>query len=342
MTVRTMTIKAGNTVISDAEFAISDGGKTLTLKKSGLAADAYAVIRQAVSVELKNVKLDNGTVDGSKTVTLTAYDLTGWNSTAASTSITLDTQKPELEKGVFAAGYTNSYYQPSINVYPHANGESATGVTINYGTQESPLNVPTFYTATTYKTDYYQYNGEVSKYNNTVSKDFVHGAVLGIHAKDNIMLGGYNRTKTFLYYYKYTDSDTAFSKTEADILASNNNPVQDINSNRQPSGATAQSASLWFGFDEGKYSAVIVDEAGNVSAPFHFAIVRDVEKPAKEWGSGSNADSLNNRVLLQMPDTSANIFTNSAVSAANYTDFPRFYAVKSWWNSKRTNIKFKN
>lgn len=333
----TMTIKVGDTVISDAEFALSNDGKTLTLKKTGLANDVYAVIRQAVSIELKNVKLDNGTTDGSKSVTLTAYDLTGWSSIAASTSITLDTQKPELEKGVFAAGYTNSYYQPSINVYPHANGESATGVTINYGTQESPLNVPTFYTATTYKTDYYQYNGEVSKYNNTVSKDFVHGAVLGIHAKDNIMLGGYNRTKTFLYYYKYTDSDTAFSKTEADILASNNNPVQDINSNRQPSGATAQSASLWFGFDEGQYSAVIVDEAGNVSAPFHFAIVRDVEKPAKEWGSGSNADSLNDRVLLQMPDASANIFTNSAVSPANYTDFPRFYAV----NGSNYNIRTK-
>ena len=327
----TMTVKVGDTAISDAEFALSDDGKTLTLKKTGQASNVYAVIRQAVSVELKNVKLDNGTTDGSKPVTLTAYDLTGWSSIAASTSITLDTHVPELEKGVFTAAYTPSsaaYYQPSINVYPHVNGESATGVPIDYGTETYQKDIPTFYTATTYKTGYYQYNGQVSSSSSSVNTSFDHGAVLGIRGKDNIRLGGWTRAKTFLYYYKYSNSDTLFSKTEEDILGSSN-PTEDINSNRSPGGTgnSATGTTLWFGFDEGKYSAVIVDEAGNVSAPFHFAIVRDVEKPAKEWGSGSNADSLNNRVLLQKPDASANIFTNSAVSAANYTDFPRFYAV---------------
>ena len=330
----TITVKdSSGTVIPNVEFVLSDDGKTLTLKKTGQNTDDHAVIRQAVSVELKNVQLDNESTNGSHTVTLKAYDLTGWASTASSTSITLDTDKPALEKGVFAANYTNSsaaYYQPSINVYPHANGESATGVTINYGTQESPKNVPTFYTATTYNSGFYQYNGEVSSSSSSLNKSFTHGAVLGIRGKDNISLGGWNRAKTFLYYYKYSNSDTLFSKTEADILGSTN-PTLDINNkgnnNNQPTGNnTATGTTLWFGFDEGKYSAVIVDEAGNCSDVFHFAVVQDTDKPDKEWGSGNNADSLNERVLLQMPDNSAKAYTNSAVVVAERTDFPTFNA----------------
>ena len=319
----TMTIKAGNTVISDAEFAISDGGKTLTLKKSGLAADVYAVIRQAVSVELKNVKLDNGNVDGSKTVTLTAYDLTGWNSTAASTSIILDTHVPELEKDVFAANYTTDYYKPAINVYPHANGEISSGVLINYGTESAPVNVPTFYTATTYKAGYYQVNGEVSSSSSAPAvTDFIHGAVLGIRAKDNIMLGGWIREKTFLYYYKYSGSETPFTKTEEEILAGTNDD-EDINNKRNPAGNSATSTSLWFGFDEGKYSAVIVDEAGNVSTPFHFAVVRDVTKPSKT--------DLNERVLLQMPESSAKAYKNGSVVTSDdfYTSFKAYELTSS-------------
>ncbi len=327
----TITVKdSSGTVIPNVEFALSADGKTLTLKKTGQATDVYAVIRQAVSVELKNVQLDNASTNGSHTVTLKAYDLTGWDSTAASTSITLDTEKPALEKGVFAANYTNSsaaYYQPSINVYPHANGETAEGVSINYDGKS----VPTFYTATTYKTGYYQVNGEVSSSSSAPAvTNFVHGAVLGIRGKDNIRLGGWTRAKTFLYYYKYSSTDAPFSKTESGILGSTN-PEFDINNkgnnNNQPTGNnTATGTTLWFGFDEGKYSAVIVDEAGNCSDVFHFAVVRDVEKPAKEWDSGSNADSLNKRVLLQMPDASANVFTNSDVAVANYSDFPDFNA----------------
>lgn len=307
----TITVKdSSGTVIPNVEFALSDDGKTLTLKKTGQASDVYAVIRQAVSVELKNVQLDNATTNGSHPVTLKAYDLTGWDSIAASTSITLDTEKPALEKGVFTANYTNvTYYKPDINVYPHASDETATGVSINYGTESSPLNIPTFYTATTYKPDYYQYSGEVSKSNSSVDKDFEHGAVLGIRGKDNISLGGWTRAKTFLYYYKYTTSDTLFSKTEADILGSTN-PTLDINNkgnnNNQPTGNnTATGTTLWFGFDEGKYSAVIVDEAGNCSDVFHFAVVQDTTKPA-------NTD-LNERVLLQMPDSSAKAYKNGAV-----------------------------
>ena len=338
----TMTVKVGNSVISDAEFALSSDGKTLTLTKTGLGTNTYAVIRQSVSVELKNVKLDNGTTDGNKTVTLTAYDLTGWNSSAASTSIILDTQIPALEKGVFTANYTNSnvdYYKPNINIYPHADGESGKGKVINYGTESNPLNVYTFYTATTYRTGYYKYNGEVSASSSSLSKNFAHGAVLGIRGKDNIRLGGWTRAYTFLYYYKYSDSDTPFSKTESDILGSTN-PTLDINNkgnnNNQPNGDNSATATtLWFGFDEGKYSAVIVDEAGNTSKPFHFQVVRDVEKPLKEWGSGNNADNLNNRVLLQMPDDSAQAYTKKAPDASS--NFAEYTA--RWMNS--TSIRTK-
>ena len=345
----TMTIKAGNTVITDAEFALSDDGKTLTLKKTGQAADVYAVIRQAVSVELKNVQLDNATTNGLHTVTLKAYDLTGWDSTAASTSITLDTEKPALEKGVFAANYTNSsaaYYQPSINVYPHASGESATGVSINYGTETYQKDIPTFYTATTYKTSgYYQYKGQVSSSSSSVNTNFDHGAVLGIRAKDNIKLGGWTRAKTFLYYYKYTTSDTLFSKTEADILGSTN-PELDINNkgnnNNPPNGNNTETGTtLWFGFDEGKYSAVIVDEAGNCSNVFHFAVVRDVDQPKKSTITG-NANNLNERVLLQKPDASANIFTNSAVSIIRTSGgFPRFWGCGSDQDTMSANSSMK-
>lgn len=346
----TITVKdSSGTVLSNVEFALSADGKTLTLKKTGQATDVYAVIRQAVSVELKNVQLDNASTNGSHTVTLKAYDLTGWDSTAASTSITLDTEKPALEKGVFAANYTNSsaaYYQPSINVYPHASGESATGVPINYGTETYQKDIPTFYTATTYKTSgYYQYKGQVSSSSSSVNTDFDHGAVLGIRAKDDIRLGGWTRAKTFLYYYKYTTSDTLFSKTEADILGSTN-PTLDINNkgnnNNQPNGNNSQTATtLWFGFDEGKYSAVIVDEAGNCSDVFHFAVVRDVDQPKKSTTAG-NANNLNERVLLQKPDASANIFTNSAVSTIRTSDgFPRFWGCGSSQDTMSANSSMK-
>ena len=326
----TITVKdSSGTVIPGVEFTLSADGKTLTLKKTGQATDVYAVIRQAVSVELKNVQLDNASTNGSHTVTLKAYDLTGWDSTTVSTSITLDTEKPVLEKGVFAADYSKvNYYKASINVYPHANGETAEGVSINYDGKS----VPTFYTATTYKTGYYQVNGEVSSSSSAPAvTNFIHGAVLGIHAKDNIMLGGYNSDKTFLYYYKYSDTDTLFSKAEAEILASNNNPIEDIHQQRQPSGATAQSTSLWFGFDEGKYSAVIVDEAGNCSDVFHFAVVRDVTKPLN-----TGANKLNDRVLLQMPDANAQVYMKNAVSEASSSEFNRFYSYNASSSSIRT------
>ena len=333
----TITVKdSSGTVIPNVEFALSDDGKTLTLKKTGQNTNDHAVIRQAVSVELKNVQLDNASTNGSHTVTLKAYDLTGWASTASSTSITLDTDKPALEKGVFAANYTTAYYQPSINVYPHANGESATGVPINYGTETYQKDIPTFYTATTYKTGYYQVNGEVSSSSSAPAvTNFVHGAVLGIRGKDNIRLGGWTRAKTFLYYYKYTTSDTLFSKTEADILGSTN-PELDINNkgnnNNQPTGNnSATGTTLWFGFDEGKYSAVIVDEAGNCSDVFHFAVVRDVTKPLN-----TGANKLNDRVLLQMPDANAQVYTKNAVSEARSSEFNRFYSYNGSSSSIRT------
>lgn len=351
----TLTIKdSDGNVIPNVDFELSQDRKTLTLKKTNQTSGESAVIRQAVSVEIKNIQLTNPPANGTEHyVYLKAKDLVGWDSTATSDYIYYDTDKPALEKGVFAANYTNSsaaYYQPSINVYPHANGESATGVPINYGTETYQKDIPTFYTATTYKTSgYYQYKGQVSSSSSSVNTNFDHGAVLGIRAKDNIRLGGWTRAKTFLYYYKYTSNDTLndtlFSKTEADILTASN-PTLDINNkgnnNNQPNGNnTATGTTLWFGFDEGKYSAVIVDEAGNCSNVFHFAVVRDVDQPKKSTTAG-DANNLNERVLLQKPDASANIFTNSAVSIIRTSDgFPRFWGCGGTQDTMSANSSMK-
>ncbi len=318
-----VSMEVGSTEIQNIDCEISEDGKTLTLKKDDQTDSTInAVVKQAVNVTIKNVQLASAE-NKSQTVKLKVYDLTGLNSGVASASIILDTEAPALEKGVFAANYTNSsaaYYQPSINVYPHANGELATGVSIDY----SGKTVPTFYTATTYDSGKYQYNGEVSS-SSSLNKSFKHGAVLGFRAKDNISLSGWVRQKTFLYYIL----DDDFSKTEADILAGGTNNTWDIGTYRtartDSSGSSQTSAVLWFGFATGKYSAVIIDEAGNCSDVFHFAVVQDTTKPLKSTEKGNN-NNLNERVLLQMPDASANVFTNSAVTVANHSDFPTFHA----------------
>jgi hypothetical protein len=338
--VITMTTLDGTPIVCDGQAALtrelSNSNTVLTLKSSGSISYNY-VIRQAVKVKITNVQLDN-TVDGQQsTVTLTAYDLVGRANTPASDSIWYDISKPELEK-LFTANYVPSnatYYQPSINVYPHANSELATGVSIDYGTQERQKGIPTFYTATTYET------GKSISAGKVVTDSY--GAVLGVRGKDNVMLCGWSRAKTFIYYYKYSDTDTPFSKSKTAIIENNNNPLVDINNACKPNGDnTAQSTSLWLGFSEGKYSAVIVDEAGNVSEPFDFAVVKDITKPAKEWGSGNDADSLNARVLLQKPDASANIFTNSAVSTISTSDgFPRFWGCGSDQDTMSANSSMK-
>lgn len=338
--VITMTTLDGTPIVCNGQAALtrilSGSNKVLTLKSSGSISYNY-VIRQAAKVKITNVQLDN-TVDGQQsTVTLTAYDLVGRANTPASDSIWYDISKPELEK-LFTANYVPSnatYYQPSINVYPHANSELAKGVSIDYGTQERQKGIPTFYTATTYET------GKSISAGKVVTDSY--GAVLGVRGKDNVMLCGWSRAKTFIYYYKYSDTDTPFLKSKTDIIGNNNNPLVDINNVCKPNGDnTAKSTSLWLGFSEGKYSAVIVDEAGNVSEPFDFAVVKDITKPAKEWGSGNDADSLNARVLLQKPDASANIFTNSAVSIIRTSDgFPRFWGCGSDQDTMSANSSMK-
>ena len=344
--VISMTTIDGNEAVlcngSAIPFVLSEDKMTLTLKTTGTNAENY-VVRQAVKVTITNVELTNGiqsvTSGTEREVLLTAYDLIGRYNSAASDKIWFDNTPPELEK-IFTANYSSSsysgvpsYYVPTINVYPHANDENGTGVLINYGTE---TNVPTFYTATTYNTGFYQYNGQVSSSSSSLNTNFTHGAVLGIRAKDTTKLGGYftrkddTAPKTFLYY----SLDSNFSKTKSALLTSGTNLSSDKRGSRPT--ATDDSEALWFGFTTGKYSAVIVDEAGNCSEIFHFAVVQDTTKPVKEWGSGSNADSLNNRVLLQMPDNSAKAYTNSAITVANSNEFRRFWACSSSAYSIRT------
>ena len=316
----TMTIKVGNTPISDAEFELSSDGKTLTLKKTGQASNVYAVIRQAVSVELKNVKLDNGTTDGSKPVTLTAYDMTGWSSAAASYTIILDTGIPSIVgNGPFVANHKvgtspSYYYNPAINVYPHVSSDIETV----YGT---PVNsIPTFYTATSYSSSgVSQVNGQIS-----LSSPAQYGVVLGFRVTDIYKVRGYNNNDNFMYY----KADTNFSLTAEEILSGGTSLYYGSSNRIAPSAnytASQTNYALWFGFTPGNYSAVVLDSAGNVSNVFRFSVVQDTTKPAKSTTAG-NANNLNERVLLQMPDNSAKAYTNSAVVVAEKTDFPTFNA----------------
>ena len=219
--VITMTTLDGTPIVCDGQAALtrelSNSNTVLTLKSSGSISYNY-VIRQAAKVKITNVQLDNAVCDQEKTVTLTAYDLVGRANTAVSDSIWFDNKVPELVK-VFTANYTTTdapYYQPTINVYPHANGENTPNVILE-GTD-----YPTFYTATTCDPDFHQYNGQVSSSSTSLVKNIPYKAVLGIRAKDTLSLGGYaagpraglSESKTFLYYI----ADPDFSKTKSQIL----------------------------------------------------------------------------------------------------------------------------
>lgn len=305
-----ISMKVGTAEIQNLDFKISDDGKTLTLKKDGETNSAInAVVNQAVNVTFSNIQLASET-NASHSVSLKVYDLTGWESATSSASITLDTEKPEIVGGAFTANYSDSnasYYVPSVNVYPHPNGETAYGSSVNYGTTTSPILVPTFYTATTYFTGRGTENGQVK-----VNYESDYGAVLGFRATDNIRLLGYSRSTTFLYYC----SDTNFNKTAAEIISSSsNNPASDRNgkSSSTQTGNSATSSVLNFGIQCGKYSAVVVDEAGNVSDVFRFAVVKDTGEPA--------TTDLSNRVLFVRPDESSNVYRNATVAASSTNDF---------------------
>ncbi len=334
-----LNVKNGDTQIPFV-YEIEDNGYTLVLKKSGAASDIHAVVKQAVNVEIKNVHLDNPSEQGYKEVKITAKDLTGWASGTVSYYTYLDTQKPVLYR-IFAANYNDSnvpYYVPSVNVYPHAYQEDAVGIPVDFGTAASQKNVPTFYTATTYNSNYYQFSGQVSSTSEATSStpttNFTHGAVLGFHATDNIKLGGYVRSKTFLHYVQ----DDTFAKTTAsqilDVSEGTSvsstyrlNPARDINGangitsgNNATGPNSATNESLWFGIPTGKYSAVIVDEAGNCSDVFHFAVVQDTTKPDKD---------IQNRVLLERPDESYNIYRNTTVTTDTTTSYKAYDSTSS-------------
>ncbi len=282
----TLTLKdtAGN-VVPNVEFDITDNNTTLILKRTNQTADTYTVVRQAVSVELKNVELANPTANENHTVSVTAYDLTGRNAEAVSTSIILDTQVPTVAP-VFTAAYTKegSAYDASLNVYPHPNGENGTGVTRTFGDKS----IPTFYTKA-------KVDENESSYN----------AVLGIHASDNICLGGNVRPTTFLYYV----NDESFNMTLAQIIASNTkvNPETGINGNR------ANQTCLWFKFPVGKYSAVIADEAGNISSVFRFNVEADDTAPA--------VTDFAEHVLFERPNADSDVYRNTIAASTGSGEF---------------------
>ena len=282
----TLTLKdtAGN-VVPNVEFDITDNNTTLILKRTNQTADTYTVVRQAVSVELKNVELANPTANENHTVSVTAYDLTGRNAEAVSTSIILDTQVPTVAP-VFTAAFSKegSAYDASLNVYPHPNGENGTGITRTFGDKS----IPTFYTKA--KVD---------------ENDSSYNAVLGIHASDNICLGGNVRPTTFLYYV----NDDSFNMTLAQIIASNTkvNPETGINGNR------ANQTCLWFKFPVGKYSAVIADEAGNISSVFRFNVEADDTVPA--------VTDFADHVLFEQPNDGAKVYRNAIAASTASGEF---------------------
>ncbi|MBO4641048.1 MAG: hypothetical protein J5710_14975, partial [Treponema sp.] len=316
---------SGSGSISGIAFVLSEDNKTLTLKTND-AEPKNLVVRDAVKVTIKNVQLDNATSGDNKSVTVKVRDLIGRESPVATDDIWFDNTKPELYK-LFAANYSKDtstscpeYYKPAINVYPHADVENAEGVLANYGTESSPKNIPTFYTATTYNTDYtyYTYKGQLSRSSSSLLQDFTYGAVLGFHATDNTKLSGYvSAATTFLHYIQ----DDDFTKTASDILGTSinsgrKNPATDINNN-----TTRQYESLWFGIPTGHYSAVIVDEAGNVSDVFRFAVVKDTEKPT--------TTNLNDRVLFARPGEDYNVYRNTAAAPSDESAFENGFKASS-------------
>lgn len=271
--------------IPNVDFEISSDNRTLTLKRTNQASETYTVVRQAVTVELKNIELDNQTANENHTVSVTAYDLTGWSAETVSAIIMLDTKPPVLEKPVFTAAFTRegSAYNATLNVYPHPDGENGKGVSRTFGEKT----IPTFYTKA--KVD---------------DNDPTYNVVLGIRAKDNIILRGNESSTTFLYYIE----DNSFSKNVADILAGEKiNPETGINGNR------AQQTCLWFKFPVGKYSAVIADEAGNISSVFHFNVEADETVPA--------VNDFADHVLFEQPNDDSDVYRNAVPASTAAGEF---------------------
>ena len=315
-TTLSMVTQSGSYNIENRDFDISEDGRTLTLKKSGANADTYAVVKQAVKITINNVHLDNPQNQGLKEVYLSAEDLTGWSSTEVSNYIYLDTEGPKFDNNygpIFVANYTYSdYYKPAINVYPHVSSytEASHGEMLTV----SGKKVSAVYTATSYETTGVSLNkGEVS-----LTSGASYGAVLGIRATDNIRLRGYGSSNWFLKYVKYSNSENPFTKTTAAEILSTSS-VKSLSKSEcvtKPTASTTNnpdsetSCSYWFKFLEGKYSAVIFDDAGNCSDVFHFAVVKDISRP--------DTTDFANRQIIESPDESYSIYRNADASTTSF------------------------
>ena len=269
-------------------YQLSDNNTVLTLRqKEGTdfaETDKYIVLRDK-TFTIKNIQLDDSTSDGVKSLSITTYDLAGWNHTATTKTITLDTTPPELLKVPFTAVYTNSTtgYDSAKTVYPHANGENASGSLIN--------GLATFYTSKGYT-------------------DSSKSVVIGIRAKDATALWGTtNGTSNFL---KCMVGD----KTKNEVIAGTASSLTLVTYGQDN---TAQNSVLHFNFIAGNtYSAIIVDKAGNCSDVFKFKVQEDSTAPVMK----DSADkSLNEYVYMEAPDAGSSIYKNEIDSFSNYDEF---------------------
>lgn len=288
-------VKVGNVTIP---YELSADKKTITLRNknatTGAFTNDYIVIRSTTPVQISNILLDDSS-EATRSVTLKSYDLTGWESSSVTKSIIYDYQAPELYKGPYTANRNDDH---KTKVYPHykeGEEENQTGIEIN--------DVKTFYTNTTAWTS-----------STAIS------AGLGIKAKDNVSLYGSitSRDNSFLMCYKHDAGDSASTVNKAKVIARGSlvtgTKTNGIESTWVPSGTAANeetNAMFQICFETGTYSAVIVDKAGNCSNVFHFAI--------KEDSTADNTD-LQNRVLIQQPDTSSFIYPNNTTSVDSFNN----------------------
>lgn len=261
-------------------FELSQNNTVITFKNT----TDYIVFRSA-TINISNIELDSD-ANESQTVSITAYDLAGWDHTATNASIILDTTAPVLEKGPFTAVYKNtaSGYDSEKTVYPHSSGENATGASIG--------GFATFFTSQPVDA-----NGLVS------------AAVIGIRATDNIALSG--TTNGSELFFKCLAAD----KSREQIIASTSPfSITPLSGDAENS----ETDSLFnFTLETGTYSAVLVDKAGNTSDVFKFKILED--------SSGPSVTNLNNYVYLESPDASSTPYPNEASSFSDSNEFQYKY-----------------
>lgn len=280
-------------------YQLSENNTVLTLRqKEGTdfaETDKYIVLRNK-TFTIKNIQLDDSTSDGVKSLSITTYDLAGWNHTVTTKTITLDRTPPVLSKGPFTAALTNSNtdYDSAKTVYPHADGENATGEVIG--------GIPTFYTSK--PTDSSQSNG----------------VLLGIRATDNIALSGNTGNTPFLRIV------SGNNMSKADILSSES--TYNLSVKNSDSGNTVKNSRFDIRFTAGAaYGGVIVDKAGNCSDVFKFKVQEDSTAPVMKDSANK---SLNEYVYMEAPDAGSGIYKNEIDSFSNYDEFEyRNYTTQS-------------